>query len=967
MTVTALLVSHNGARWLPAVLEGLGSQTRRPDRVLAVDTGSADATHELLAESLGAASVIGAPARTSYPDAVALALRHLSSPADRSVRGMGAATATTDEVEWIWLLHDDSRPAPDALEWLLATAEQNPSVSILGPKLREWPSLRRLLEVGITMSGTGRRETGLERGEYDQGQHDRTRDVLAVSSAGMLIRRDVLEELRGFDRRLPMFGNDLDLGWRAARAGHRTMVVPDAIMFHVEAAHRGVRRTPVTGNHHSTERRAALYTLLVNCSFLALPFLLVRLFFGSLLRALGLLLVRAPRESLDEVLAMLATYVRPDRIIAGRIARRRTSKVPAREVRHLLAPPWLPYRHGLDFVSDLVMAVVHQAADVSSARRASRVAAETGPVPAEAQNLPADTGMLARLLSSPTAGVFAGLVLLALVGARGLLGGGFLSGGALLPAPGSASGWWSLYTESWHAGGVGSDAPAAAYLLPLGLVATLLLGKAWLVVDVLFLLSVPLAAWGAARFLRALIGPGWPRLWGAVAYGLVPVVSGAVGQGRLGTVAAAVLLPWVAHAALFLGAAEPAGHANGRPAAPLSRDRRWRAAWRSALLLALLAAFVPLAWPIAIVLAVVAVATGMRRDRAAWSGSQGWGPVVVAVGVVPVLLLPWSLLRFTAGQPGPWYAEAGLPALDLVPDLGVMDLLGGRAATSDLGAAPAWIGVAIAVAAVAALMRRNTRALGLASWAVIVVALAAAVFLDARGEWAGFPVVLAQGAAVTAVAAAGTGITTQLSGRSFGWRQPVGLVVAVAALLVPVVGVVWWAVTGVSGPLDRGPAHRVPTYMTDAALLDPAHGVLVVRSRGQALDYTVLRSDGVRLGDDTVAATSPEQDALTKLVGDLATAPTAEEVKALSHYGVAFLYLPPPADPDLAGKLDSVSGLSTASALRPGSRAWQLDADPDTSALPTPSGSLLPWLLAVQGLAVFAAVVLAAPSRRVRR
>ncbi|HEX5769925.1 MAG TPA: glycosyltransferase family 2 protein, partial [Nocardioidaceae bacterium] len=478
MTVTALLVSHNGARWLPAVLEGLGSQTRAPERVLAVDTASSDATPDLLADALGRESVVDAPARTSFPDAVDLGLRHLPQ-----------SSGPAETHDWVWLLHDDSRPAPDALERLLEAAAANPSVAILGPKHREWPSLRRLLEVGITISGTGRRETGLERGEYDQGQHDRTRDVLAVGSAGMLIRRDVLEELGGFDRRLPMFGNDLDLGWRAARAGHRTMVVPEAVVFHVEAAHRGVRRTPATGNHRRGERRAALYTLMVNGSLVALPFMAVRLFLGSLLRALGLLLVRAPREALDEVVAMLAAFARPDRIVLGRMERRRTATVPAREVRHLLAPFWLPYRHGLDFVSDLAMALVHQASDVSAGRRDARVlASETGPVPEEAQNLPDDSGLLARLVTSRTAAVFAVLVVLALLGARGLLGSGMLSGGALLPAPASVGHWWDLYLESWHSEGVGSDVPAAPYLLPLALTATVLLGKAWFLVDVLFLL-----------------------------------------------------------------------------------------------------------------------------------------------------------------------------------------------------------------------------------------------------------------------------------------------------------------------------------------------------------------------------------------------------------------------------------------------------------------------------------------------
>jgi GT2 family glycosyltransferase len=944
--VTALLVSHNGARWLPAVLEGLAAQTRAPDRLLAVDTGSGDASVDLLTDSLGADAVISAPARTSYPEAVSRGLDEL--PPLTTEGGPGGPD------EWVWLLHDDSRPAPDALERLLEVAADNPSVSVLGPKLREWPSLRRLLEVGVTMSGTGRRETGLERGEYDQGQHDRLREVLAVSSAGMLVRREVLEELGGFDRRLPMFGNDVDLGWRAARAGHRTMVVPEAVLFHVEAAHRGVRRTPVTGSHRRSERSAALYTLLTNCSPLALPFLVVRLFLGTLLRALGLLLVRAPREALDELLAMVTTYLRPDRILSGRWERRRTSKVPAREVRHLLAPPWLPYRHGLDFVSDLSMAVVNQASDVSSARRSARAAAtETGPVPEEAQELPADTGLLVRLLSSPSFNFFALLVVLSLIAARGLLGGGFLSGGALLPAPASAGSWWGLYLESWHTDGVGSDAPAAPYLVPLAALGTLLLGKAWLVVDLAVLLSVPLAAWGAWRFLRALTGTGWAHLWGATAYGLLPVLTGAVSQGRLGTVVAAAVLPWVAHAALSL--------APDRP-----RDRRWRAAWRTGLLLALLSAFAPLAWVLALALTLAAVMVGLMSDRRTWRSARTWGPPAVAVGVVPVLLLPWSLRGLLGDRVTPWHAEAGLPALDLVTDLDAWQLLAGRAATTELGGAPAWLSVGIAVAAVAAVIRPSTRPAVVTAWGVILLALSTAVLLDAAGEWAGFPVVLAQGAAITAVSMAGAGIGSQLSGRSFGWRQPLGLVVLVGALLAPVAGLLWWAVSGVEGPLHRAPAHRIPAYMVDAAERDPDQGVLVVRREGRGLGYTLLRSDGARLGDDTVAATGEAQDRLTALVADLATAPTADDVAELSTYGVEFVYLPPPADPDLVGNLDSVSGLRTASALRPGSRAWQLDADPSRGSLPEPDGTLRPLMLALQGLAFVTAVVLAAPSRRVR-
>ena len=42
--------------------------------------------------------------------------------------------------------------------------------------------------------------------------------VLAVNTAGMLVRRSVLESLGGLDEDLPIFGNDIDFGWRAAAA-----------------------------------------------------------------------------------------------------------------------------------------------------------------------------------------------------------------------------------------------------------------------------------------------------------------------------------------------------------------------------------------------------------------------------------------------------------------------------------------------------------------------------------------------------------------------------------------------------------------------------------------------------------------------------------------------------------------------------------------------------------------------------
>ena len=52
-TITAVLVAHDGAPWLPRALAALAAQTRLPDRVLAVDTGSRDETPGLLRRVAG--------------------------------------------------------------------------------------------------------------------------------------------------------------------------------------------------------------------------------------------------------------------------------------------------------------------------------------------------------------------------------------------------------------------------------------------------------------------------------------------------------------------------------------------------------------------------------------------------------------------------------------------------------------------------------------------------------------------------------------------------------------------------------------------------------------------------------------------------------------------------------------------------------------------------------------------------
>lgn len=934
MTVTALLISHEGDRWLPAVLAGLSDQQRRPDRVLAVDTGSTDQTVDLLHADLGPDSVVRHPG--SFPEAVAHALPLI-------------------DTEWVWILHDDANPHVNALEALLDAAEQS-GAAILGPKLREWPDLRRLLELGVTVSGSGRRETGLERGEYDQGQHEERRRVLAVNTAGMLVRRSLLEELDGFDRELPMFGNDIDFGWRAARAGHSTLVVPDAIVFHAEAAHRGVRRTPRALRRH-TERRAALHTVLANSVGWRVVGQWFRLLFSSFLRIVGFLLARRPGLAKDELSAVSSVYTHPGRLRAARQARSHLGNAHADDVRRLLAPWWLPYRHGLDFVSDVASAVASQGRDAAERRRAQRAPAH-GPAPEDGDELEADSSLLARLITSPFA-VTATLVVLAILwGAREALGP--IAGGALSPAPEAASDWWRLITQSWHPLGQGSDAPSPAYLLPMALAGTVLLGSAQAVVSLLFLLAVPFTAWGAYRFAKvaAELGSGRERsrplvAWAAVTYALVPVASGAWGQGRFGIVVTAALLPWLAHAAV------------GFFESPA--DRRWRAGWRCGMLLALVAAFTPGAWLFAIVVIVLVCAGLLVFAPTTITARSVWGPLVVSV-LAPLPLLAPGVVGILGHDLSALFIEAGRA----MPNPGPIDLVSGRFPDP---AAPIWMGVLLLVPALLALLRASTRAAVAVCWALVALAAAIASLLSQisidlpAGETQpglGFSLVIIQGALVVAVLIAAHG-GARSSSRGPVWQRPIAAAFVAVALLVPVGGLVWWLVDGDNLLEDPGDPD-IPAYMTQKAEADPANGVLVVRGSVEAgLDWTVRRGEGVTLGQDEILALTGVDAQLAEDVTRLVSRGDEETVAAMAARGVEYVVLPAPADAQVAAALDATSGLTQASTTERSMRAWEVDPEVDPASIDGDGPWWHPWLLALQVMAIVVVAVLCGPSRREER
>jgi GT2 family glycosyltransferase len=301
--VTAVIVAHDGAAWLPQVLDALLEQTRPVQRVVAVDTGSRDRSGAVLAAQLGQGVVFGMDRATGYGAAVARALQHRAA-STRIPAPSRPGAGDGEQVEWIWLLHDDCEPAGDALEQLLRGAAETPKAAVLGPKVMDWSDRDILLEAGLTIDTVGRRVTGIEPREVDQGQHDGDRDSLAVSSAGMLIRRDVWDLLHGFDAGMTLFREDIDFCWRVHAAGYRVRVITDSVVFHVQASSRRRRAVSVGRRPLMLDRRNALLTLAGNLPLRPMLTSLAGNITLSVLRALFFLVAKRVAAAVDETAAV---------------------------------------------------------------------------------------------------------------------------------------------------------------------------------------------------------------------------------------------------------------------------------------------------------------------------------------------------------------------------------------------------------------------------------------------------------------------------------------------------------------------------------------------------------------------------------------------------------------------------------------------------------------------------------------
>jgi GT2 family glycosyltransferase len=206
--VVAVVVTHDAGPWLEEALAALGASDYPNLSVLVVDAASdVDPTPRIAA---------------TLPSAYVRRLERNDGFAASANDVIGVVEGASHYV----FLHDDAAPDPDAIRLMVEEAFRS-NAGIVAPKLVEWDDERLLLGVGASADKAGVvRPYG--RHELDQEQHDAVRDVFVAPGGCTVVRSDLFETLGGFDAGLPLFGEDLDLCWRAQVVGARVVGAPRA-------------------------------------------------------------------------------------------------------------------------------------------------------------------------------------------------------------------------------------------------------------------------------------------------------------------------------------------------------------------------------------------------------------------------------------------------------------------------------------------------------------------------------------------------------------------------------------------------------------------------------------------------------------------------------------------------------------------------------------------------------------------
>jgi len=249
--VAAVVVNYNvGALLIDCVaslrLEGVG-------RIIVVDNASVDGSIEALERADPEVTLLQTGANLGYGRGV----------------NRGAALADAD-AELLLVMNADTVVRPGMIKRLAEALDDHPAVGIVGPRVENsdgslYPSARefpRLVDsVGHGFLGmVAPRNRFTRRYRMLDWDHAAFAVVDWVSGSCMLVRRRAWDAIGGFDEDYFMYAEDVDLCWRAGRAGWQVAYEPAATLLHVQGVSTDQHPYRMIVEHHRALLRFAART-----------------------------------------------------------------------------------------------------------------------------------------------------------------------------------------------------------------------------------------------------------------------------------------------------------------------------------------------------------------------------------------------------------------------------------------------------------------------------------------------------------------------------------------------------------------------------------------------------------------------------------------------------------------------------------------------------------------------------------
>jgi GT2 family glycosyltransferase len=192
-------------------------------QVIVVDNGSSDGTAAAVRTQFAACTVLENSENLGFAEGNNVGIRHALQ---------GAA-------DYVMLLNNDTIVDGAMLVRLLEVIEQQPETGIVGPKMLyyDYPNV-----IWCAGNELGRRpwiSRRLQAGELDSPGDLASREVDFITACGILLRREVVEQVGLFDARFYLYYEETDWCMRARRAGWRIRYVPAARLWHRVSASIG--------------------------------------------------------------------------------------------------------------------------------------------------------------------------------------------------------------------------------------------------------------------------------------------------------------------------------------------------------------------------------------------------------------------------------------------------------------------------------------------------------------------------------------------------------------------------------------------------------------------------------------------------------------------------------------------------------------------------------------------------------